>query len=162
LKDQHQAALVSAKQEAAKATEEHLATKDALSKAQAEVASHKAAAEKERQKSQVDFNDMHDTMTQLVEETNNKAAEKDALLKELEANMKVKDAELAELKVSAISYQIPTFTYTRMRNRPNSPQAPQKKPPKVSVRASTPTKQIKHLRRQPPERKVSKTIHQPH
>jgi hypothetical protein len=99
LKDQHQASLMTSQQESAKATEEHLATKEALAKAQAEAASLKEASETKQETSKADFNDMHDSMTQLVEEATRKVAERDALLQELEAKMKVKDAEIAELKV---------------------------------------------------------------
>jgi hypothetical protein len=95
LKDQHQAA----QQESAKATEEHLATKDALLKAQAEAAALKAAADTKQQTSKADYMDMHESLTQLVEEAEKKAADKEALVKELEANLKVKDAEIEELKV---------------------------------------------------------------
>jgi hypothetical protein len=99
LKDQHQASLMTAQQESAKATEEHLATKDALLMAQAEAAALKAAADTKQQTSEADYMDMHESLTQLVEEAEKKAADKEALIKELEANLKVKDAEIAELKV---------------------------------------------------------------
>jgi len=92
LKDQHQAALKTAQQESAKATEEHLATKASLEKAQAEVGRQKA-------ESDADFKDMHDSLTQLVEEANKKSADLEARLKEADAVLKVKDAELAEAKV---------------------------------------------------------------
>ena len=80
LDSEHQAALAKSKQELAKAAKEHGVTKDALAKAQAEA-------------------DEHGSMAQLVEEANKKAADKEALVAELEANLKVKDAEIAELKV---------------------------------------------------------------
>jgi hypothetical protein len=99
LKDQHQASLMTAQQESAKVTEEHLATKDALLKAQAEAAAHKAAADTKQQTSETDYMDMHESLTQLVEEAEKKAADKEALVKELEANLKVKEAEIAELQV---------------------------------------------------------------
>jgi chromosome segregation ATPase len=99
LNNEHQAALTKLQEELAKATKEHGTTKDALAKAQAEVDEHKAAVEKGRQTSQTDYKDLHDSMTQLVEEANKKAADKEALIAELEANLKVKDAEIAELKV---------------------------------------------------------------
>ncbi len=92
LKDQHQAALMTAQQESAKATEEHLATKASLEKSQAELARQKV-------ESQSDYNNMHDSMTQLVEEATKKATDLEARLKEAEANLKVKDAELAEARV---------------------------------------------------------------
>jgi chromosome segregation ATPase len=92
LKDQHQAALMTAQQESAKATEEHLATKASLGEAQAELARQKT-------ESQSDYKILHDSMTQLVEEATKKAADVEARLKEAEANLKVKDAELAEAQV---------------------------------------------------------------
>jgi hypothetical protein len=107
LKDQHHASRMSAQQESAKATEEHQAIKDALTKAQAEVATHKAAAETKQQTSKADYNDMHTTLMQLVEDANKKAADKEALVKELEANLKVKDAEIAELKVTRLALLAP-------------------------------------------------------
>jgi hypothetical protein len=103
LKDEHQASIMTAQQESAKATEEHLATKDALRKAQADTAAHKAAADRIQQTSDADYKQMHTSLTELVEEAQKKAAHEEALVKELEANLKVKDAEIAELKVS---YQI--------------------------------------------------------
>jgi len=42
---------------------------------------------------------MHESLTQLVEEANKKAADAEGRLKETEAMVKVKDAELAEAKV---------------------------------------------------------------
>lgn len=92
LKDQHQASLTIAQEELAKTTEEHLATKAALEKAQEEHSRIKA-------ESTSDYKDMHESLTQLVEEANKKAADLEAHLKEAEANLKVKDAELAEAKV---------------------------------------------------------------
>lgn len=94
LKDQHQASLMTAQQESAQATKEHLATKSAL---------EKAAAELERQKAEStsDFKDMHESLTQLAEEANKKSIDLEARTKELEALLKVKDAELAEAKVSS-------------------------------------------------------------
>jgi len=93
LKDQHQAALMTARQESAKATEEHLATRASLENAQAELGRQKAESE-------ADFKDMHDSLTQLVEEANKRSADLEARLKEADAVLKVKDAELAEAKVS--------------------------------------------------------------
>lgn len=92
LKDQHQAALMTAQQESAKATEEHLAAMASLKKAQDELTRQKAESES-------DYKDMVDSMTQLVEEETKKTADLKARLKEAEANLKVKDAELAEAKV---------------------------------------------------------------
>jgi chromosome segregation ATPase len=93
LKDQHQAALMTAQQESAEATKQHLETKAALEKAQEEVASHKTAAEEHKKTSATDYGSMHESMTELLEDANNK-------IKELEANLKVKEAELVEAKVS--------------------------------------------------------------
>jgi chromosome segregation ATPase len=92
LKDQHQAALMTAQQESAKATEEHLATKASLEKLQAELA-------RQKEESKSDYNSLHDSMGQLVEEATKEAADVETRLKEAEANLKVKDAELAEVKV---------------------------------------------------------------
>jgi hypothetical protein len=108
LKDQHQAALKTAQQESAKATEEQLATKSALEKLQAELGRQKA-------ESSSDYRDMHESLTQLVEEANKKAADAEARLKETEAIVKVKDAELAEAKVRSncwlMLYIIRSLTY---------------------------------------------------
>lgn len=93
LKDQHQASLMTAQQESAKATEEHLATKSSLEKALAELDRQKA-------ESVSDFKDMHESLTQLAEEANKRSTDLEARAKELEAQLKVKDAELAEAKVS--------------------------------------------------------------
>lgn len=97
LKDQHQAALMTAQQESAKATEEHLVTKASLEKVQAELS-------RQKQESESDYKDMNDSMTQLVEEANKKATNAEARLKEAEANLKVKDAELAEAQVCLPSW----------------------------------------------------------
>jgi chromosome segregation ATPase len=92
LKDQHQATLLTVKQDSAKTAEEKLAAKAALEKAQAELSRQKA-------ESVSDYKDMHESLTQLVEEANKKAGDFEAHLKEAEAKLKVKDAELAEAKV---------------------------------------------------------------
>jgi chromosome segregation ATPase len=92
LKDQHQEALMTAQQESAKATEEHLATKASLEKLQTELA-------RQKEESKSDYNSLHDSMGQLVEEATKKTTDVEARLKEAEANLKVKDAELAEVKV---------------------------------------------------------------
>jgi len=42
---------------------------------------------------------MHESLTELVEEANKKAADLEVRLKESDALLKVKDAELAEAKV---------------------------------------------------------------
>jgi chromosome segregation ATPase len=119
LKDQHQAALMTSQQESAKATEEHLATKASLEKAQVELQRQKA-------ESSSNYKDMHESLTFLVEEADKKYAEEnkkasefeaqlkaaeeaskkvsdlEARLKEAEANIKVKDAELAEAMVRSL------------------------------------------------------------
>lgn len=92
LKDQHQASLMTAQQESAKATEEHLTTRAALESAQTEL-------EKQKKERESDFNDMHSTLSQLCEEATKKAADIEAQLREAEAIIKVKEAELAEAKV---------------------------------------------------------------
>ena len=105
LKDQHEAALMIAQQESAKATEEHLATKDALRKElQALKDKHEAALVTAQQESARATEEHLATKDALLkaqaEVAAQKAADKEALVKELEANLKVKDAEIAELKVS--------------------------------------------------------------
>ncbi|KAI9736563.1 MAG: hypothetical protein M1818_006074 [Claussenomyces sp. TS43310] len=112
LKDQHQAALMTAQQESAKATEEHLATKEALENAQAAATAHKEAAEAKDKISEADYKDMHDSLTQLVEEANKKAVDKEALVAELEANLKVRDAELAEAKARVDNPKTPVKSTT--------------------------------------------------
>lgn len=92
LKDQHQAALMTAQQESAKATEEHLATKAESEKIRRELSSQKA-------ESTSDYKDMHESLTQLIEESNKKSVDLEARLKETEAHLKVKETELAEAKV---------------------------------------------------------------
>ena len=100
IKDQHQAALMTAQQESAQATDEHLETKKSLQTAREELEKHKAEAAAKHKSAESDYLDMHDSMTQLVEEANKKNTDLEARTKELEANLKVKDAELAEAKVS--------------------------------------------------------------
>jgi chromosome segregation ATPase len=97
LKDQHQAALMSAQQESVKATEEHLATKASLEKLQTELA-------RQKEESKSDYKSLHDSLGQLVEEATKKTVDVEARLKEAEANLKVKDAELAEVKVHSPSF----------------------------------------------------------
>ncbi len=130
LKDQHQASLMTAQQESAKATEEHLATKDALAKAQADAAAYKAAADEKKRTSETDYLEMHDSLTQLVEEAQKKATDGEALVKELEANLKVKDAEIAELKVNS-SKLYRSAMLIRFYNRPTLP--PLARRPKQAV-----------------------------
>jgi chromosome segregation ATPase len=74
------------------ATEKHLATKTALEKLQAELTRQKL-------ESVSDYKDMHEAMTQLVEEATKKAFDVEARLKRSEANLRIKDAELAEALV---------------------------------------------------------------
>lgn len=107
LKDQHQAALIAAQQEAARASEEHVAALVSLEKAQAELVSQMDASENKSKTFEEDYKSMHDLMTQLVEEANKKATDKDAVIAELEAKMKVRDAELAEAKAKAVDVQAP-------------------------------------------------------
>jgi len=122
LKDQHQAALKTAQQESAKATEEQLATKSALEKLQAELGRQKA-------ESSSDYRDMHESFIQLVEEANKKAVDAEARLKETEAIVKVKDAELAEAKAKNAVPKTPTGGLAASKyadeNEPDSPSAKQ-------------------------------------
>lgn len=99
VKYQHQAALMTAQQESAKATEEHLATKSSLEKALADLDKQKLEAETRSKTTEADLHDLNDSMTQLVEEANKKAADLEVRLNETEALLKVKDAELTEAKV---------------------------------------------------------------
>lgn len=106
MKDQHQASLMTAQQESAKATQEHLATKTSLEKALANLDKQKIEAEEKSKTVESDLHDLNDSMTQLVEEANKKEAEAnkqaadfEAKWKESQALLKVKDAELAEAKV---------------------------------------------------------------
>ncbi len=107
---QHQVALIAAQRKSQQVIEEHLATKETLEGVQAELVRQKAEdaselakaqAEIERQQreSSSDYKDMHDSMTQLVEEANKNALDLEAQLREAEANLKVKNAELVEAKV---------------------------------------------------------------
>jgi hypothetical protein len=106
MKDQHQASLMTAQQESAKAIQEHLATKTSLEKAFADLDKQKIEAEQKSKTVESDLHDLNDSMTQLVEEANKKEAEAnkqaadfEAKWKESQALLKVKDAELAEAKV---------------------------------------------------------------
>ena len=106
LKDQHQASLMTAQQESANATKEHLATKTSLEKALANLDKQKIEAEQRAKTTESDLHDLNDSMTQLVEEANRKeseaskqAADFEAKWKESQALLKVKNAELAEAKV---------------------------------------------------------------
>jgi hypothetical protein len=93
--------LTDAQKESAKVAEEHSVTKDAFAKAQAETATQKIEFDAKHKTSKSDYKDMHESLTQLVEEANKKTADKEALIAELQANLKVKDAELAEAKVGS-------------------------------------------------------------
>jgi hypothetical protein len=99
IKDQHQAALMTAQQESQKATEEHLTTKSSLEKALADLDKHRLETENNSKTAQNDLHDLNDSMTQLIEEANKKTADLEARLKETEAILNVKVAELAEAKV---------------------------------------------------------------
>jgi chromosome segregation ATPase len=111
LKDQHQAALQTSQQESAKATEEHLATRAALENAQAELAKQKADAEAQAKTAKADYEDLHDSLGQVAQEANKKAADAEAKLKEAEAIIKVREAELAEAKVCLQCKLITMFTH---------------------------------------------------
>jgi hypothetical protein len=108
LKDQHQAALMTAQQESAKATKEHLAMKAALEKTLNELEDQKIEAEKNVETAKNDYEDLNTVMTEEVEDARKKASEVEARLKEYEALLKVKDAELAEAKVCNTSYTMIT------------------------------------------------------
>ena len=99
LKDQHQASQMTAQQESAKATEEHLTTKASLEKALSDLQKQKAEADMKVKTSEDDYLSMHTSLTELVEEAQKKTADLEGRLNEAEANLKVKDAELAEAKV---------------------------------------------------------------
>ena len=99
LKDQHQAALMTSQQESAKATEEHLAAKATLEKVQAELEQQKTAADTQAKTSKADYQDLHDSFESIVQESTKKTTDLEARLKEAEAVIKVKDAEIAEAKV---------------------------------------------------------------
>jgi hypothetical protein len=109
IKDEHKAALTTTQQESLKATEEHLATKSSLEKTLAELDKQKLDAETRAKTTEADLHDLNDSMTQLVEEANKKAADLEARLKENEALLKVKDAELAEAKV-CLFFKCTTFS----------------------------------------------------
>lgn len=110
LKEEHQQAIEAAKQEANKLVDDRLATMAALEKkqaetdnVQAELDKQKAEAESQAKTSKADYQDLHDSLGQLVEEANKKAADLEARLKEAEAVVKVKDAELKESQVRSQS-----------------------------------------------------------
>lgn len=91
---------MTAQQESAKATDEHLATKSQLESTLAELSKQKEELSKASETAQADYKDLNDSMTQLVEEANRKAADAEARLSEVNAQLKVKDAELAEAKLA--------------------------------------------------------------
>lgn len=92
------AAKASLEQEKAK-LEERLAAKAALEQAKAQLEEQKADVEAKLKTSQDDYLSMHSSLTELAEEAHKKVANLEARLKEAEAQLKVKDAELAEAKV---------------------------------------------------------------
>ena len=99
LKDQHQASLMTAQQESAKATEEHLATKASLEKALGDLQKQKDETDQKIKTSEDDYLSMHSSLTELVEEAQKKTADLESRLRDAEADLKVKVAELAEAKV---------------------------------------------------------------
>lgn len=99
LKEQHRTALVAAQQHAEKATDEHNATKASLDQVKALLEEHKAETEAKLKTSQDDYLSMHSSLTELAEEAHKKAADLEARLSEAQAELKVKEAELAEAKV---------------------------------------------------------------
>lgn len=92
------AAKASLEQEKAE-LEERLAAKAALEQAKAQLEEQKADVEAKLKTSQDDYLSMHSSLTELAEEAHKKVANLEARLKEAEAQLKVKDAELAEAKV---------------------------------------------------------------
>lgn len=92
LTEAHEHALTIAQQTARQATSEHLAVKLALEKAQADAVTSQKTF-------QADYKDLSDSMTQLLEEATAQVKSHEARLEELEAQLKVKDAEIAEEKV---------------------------------------------------------------
>jgi chromosome segregation ATPase len=102
LKDSHRASLVAAQREAEKAVDDHNATKASLEQVKAELEEHKAETENKLNTSKHDYVTMHGSLTELAEEAHKKAADLEAQLNEARAQLKVKDAELAEGKVCTI------------------------------------------------------------
>jgi len=88
--------LATAQQESDKATEEHLALKSKFENLQVEVESHKKDLASVRDTSTADYKDLHDSMTQLLEEANKKTEALERQLREMEAQISVKDAEIKE------------------------------------------------------------------
>lgn len=99
LKNSHRAALIAAQQQAEQATEDHNATKAALEQSKAQLGEHKAEAEGKLKTSEHDFKTMHGSLSAVAEEAHKKAMDLEARLSEAHAQLKVKDAELAEAKV---------------------------------------------------------------
>lgn len=99
LKNSHRASLVAAQQEAEKAVDDHNATKASLEQVKAQLDEHKAETENKLNTSRNDYITMHGSLTELAEEAHKKAADLEAQLSEAQAQLKVKDAELAEAKV---------------------------------------------------------------
>jgi len=113
LEDQHQVALITAQQESAKATEQYLAVKTSLAMAKAELKQEKQDNELKSKAASDDYLDMHNSLTELKEEAQKKYADSEARLKEAEASLKVKDAEIAEAKVCLCPYRLQSCTLIR-------------------------------------------------
>ena len=99
LKDLHRASVVAAQQQTEKAIDEHNATKASLEQAKAQLEEHKAESETKLQTSKDDYITMHSSLTELAEEAHKKVADLEARLDEAQAQLKVKEAELAEANV---------------------------------------------------------------
>jgi chromosome segregation ATPase len=96
--------------------------------AQKELEAHKLEADATVKTAKADYEDMHHTMTELVEAEQKKATDiqekleeaekavsaKEKLLEELEAQLKVKDAEIAEAKVSYLKRTRTTDGFRRL------------------------------------------------
>ena len=105
LKTEHQASLMTAQQTAAKATEEHLATKSALEKAQAQL-------EKEKSERKSDFEDMHGSLTQVCEEATKRASDAEAEVEKISKKAATSELQLegANKKVSDAQAQLEEAT----------------------------------------------------
>lgn len=99
LKDQHRASLVAAQQKVENVTDEHNATKAALEQSKDLLEGYKSETETKLKTSKDDYLSMHGSLTELVEEGQKKSADLEARLSESQAQLKVKEAELAEAKV---------------------------------------------------------------
>jgi chromosome segregation ATPase len=116
LKDQHRASLVAAQQQVEIAAdehnattaslkqamaqlEEHNATNASLKQAMAQLEEHKNKFEAQLQTSKDDYITMHSSLTELAEEAHKQVADLEARLFEAQAQLKVKEAELAEAEV---------------------------------------------------------------